>query len=552
MTSYAVVQNTNNHSVVATTTGAPTVSTSFTNTPAQNNLLLCTVINQTSTGAPVVSDTLNGNWTLLNSVTQGTSRGIFLFGMIAGASQPKPVSATLANQTIGMTIEEWSGNWRSLTGLVDTDSSNSTASSVTSLAPAPSTITTGGNGPDLVHTAIGFSTAPGTVTQPSFFTLGQTIGSSFLVTAYFANAATGTAITSSYTWSWVTARPPVALVTCLNSLLAESGTTSGASLSLSAGATAGSMTTGEVPSSASLSISDTSNGSPHIPGSGTAALWVTTQQPSVPPFDGNAWPQMAVLPFIPGEPYQAVTAQPSSASLSLAGSLLGAPHFNLDGTTGGSLSLSAGALPIPGHTDTPSASLSISSTASATFSVAAALSITSTTLGIPNFNLDTATAGMSLAATGSGGAGFGDVGTAALALSAAATGVPGVFDVAAASLVLSSSSNGSPAIPGTAGANLTLTTTSSGLVFTSASLNLASGSAGTPDIYQAPSASLALNQYARRFLPEDAYLTVTASPVTGKAFIVPRPCAIGITIGPRFTVGISIGPRATVTIGVSA
>ncbi len=175
--------------------------------------MLCSVINESSTTLPTISDT-NGNWTLLNSVTHSTTAVLCLFGKIAVASQPRAITATQATANIFMSLYEFSGNIANIALVVDSAATANTATAGTSTSGSqPSLTTTNSN--DLLLTQMGW---PSPITAPTAVTSGGTTlvagqsastGSIKLSDAYAIESATGTfnpywTWTGSHSWSQLT------------------------------------------------------------------------------------------------------------------------------------------------------------------------------------------------------------------------------------------------------------------------------------------------------------------------------------------------------------
>lgn len=194
----AVVQNTNQGS--ATT---PLV-VAYSSTPAQGNLLIATILNQSNATTPTVSDS-NGNWTLMDGIT-ANNLGVYIFAQIASASQPTSITADIGTGTLKMSLYEANGNLQILGSVRDVSGTGSSGTTdVTSTTTiAPSLVTTDAG--DLIMTAVGLAgTTGGSESFNSSFTLQQlnTGGAPRLVDGSRIPGATGT-----YTpiGSWTTAR----------------------------------------------------------------------------------------------------------------------------------------------------------------------------------------------------------------------------------------------------------------------------------------------------------------------------------------------------------
>ncbi|HEV2403225.1 MAG TPA: hypothetical protein VGS08_03410 [Candidatus Saccharimonadales bacterium] len=111
---YSLIQSTNN------ATGASPVTATYTSTPTQGNLILASVWNNTNSSALTsMQDGNSNNLTLLNSEARSTNQILFLYGMIATASQSKTITATLSGATIYMQIYEFSGNATTIANIID-------------------------------------------------------------------------------------------------------------------------------------------------------------------------------------------------------------------------------------------------------------------------------------------------------------------------------------------------------------------------------------------------------------------------------------------------
>jgi hypothetical protein len=204
---YTLIQGSNN------TNGASPVTLSFTNTPAAGNLMLCSVVNQSNTTVPTVSDT-NGNWTLLNSVAHSTTAVLCLFGKIAVTAQPRAITVTQSTSNIFLSLYEFSGNIASIASVLDRAATANTATAGTSTSGSqPSLTTTNPN--DLLFTQMGW---PSIITAPVAVTSGgaamvagqsASTGSIKLSDAYAVETTTGTfnpywTWTGSHSWSQLT------------------------------------------------------------------------------------------------------------------------------------------------------------------------------------------------------------------------------------------------------------------------------------------------------------------------------------------------------------
>lgn len=205
---YALVQGTNNN------VGASPLAVSFTNTPVAGNLMLCSIINQSSQTMPTVSDS-GGNWTLLNSKAHSTTSKLYLFGKIAVTAQPKAITATQAGDQFYMSLYEFSGNVAIITSIIDaSNSADNTAGGVTTTSGSqPSVTATNAN--DLLFTQVAW---PATVTAPSATASGgaamqagqsAVAGAIKLFDAYAFQATTGTfspyvTWTTAHSWTQMT------------------------------------------------------------------------------------------------------------------------------------------------------------------------------------------------------------------------------------------------------------------------------------------------------------------------------------------------------------
>lgn len=184
------------------------IGLSFTSTPAQGDLLLCLVYDTTSSTQPTVSDTLNGNWTFLKSESRSSTETIYLFGIIAAASQPILFTATQSGDTLWTSGFEFSGNAPSIGSIVDnTQIAGTTGSPATNSSVTPPSVTSVNPG-DLIFSVIAASGTSGssspTWTQ-NFSLLSTNPGgaTNLLWAGYLVPGAAGTY--SPYT-SWPTTR----------------------------------------------------------------------------------------------------------------------------------------------------------------------------------------------------------------------------------------------------------------------------------------------------------------------------------------------------------
>jgi hypothetical protein len=148
--SYSLVQSTNQ------AVGTSPVSVTFTDIPNQGNLILASIGERGSTAALSSVQDGNGNsLTLLNSKVGGGNYYIYLYGMIAFASQSKTMTVTASGVALSINIYELSGNASSIGGIIDNSqamgTNGSTATTSTS-GSQPSVTTT--NPDDLLFTQV--------------------------------------------------------------------------------------------------------------------------------------------------------------------------------------------------------------------------------------------------------------------------------------------------------------------------------------------------------------------------------------------------------------
>lgn len=193
---WAILQNTNQG------TGATPVSAVFGSTPAQNNLVWASVLNQSNANTPTVSDS-NGAWTLAAGIT-ANNQGAFVFYQIAAASQPTTITADIVTGTGKISVYEASGNLTTLGSVLDVTGTGSTGTTTvtdtSTIAPGV-TITDAG---DLIFTTVGMN---GLITSPavdSSFTLQQS-NTSAATRLIDATRIPGSIATYTPIFSWTSA-----------------------------------------------------------------------------------------------------------------------------------------------------------------------------------------------------------------------------------------------------------------------------------------------------------------------------------------------------------
>lgn len=177
---------------------------SFGSAPAQYDLLVALL--KTTSAFSAVSDTLNGNWSQAFIAKNGSGLWVPCCYMVAGASQPEAVEQSGA--TAYMDIYEFSGNSRSLVGVLDQAATNNGTGSNNSADLA--SITTGAsNGTELIIAACGLSGTSGTASPT--VNQGLTVGevnpastSAELMDGYLLTGAEST--TYDPEWTWTTSR----------------------------------------------------------------------------------------------------------------------------------------------------------------------------------------------------------------------------------------------------------------------------------------------------------------------------------------------------------
>jgi hypothetical protein len=500
-------------------------SISYASTPTPGNLLIAWVFDETSVSQPVVSDTLNGNWTLLGSgSTKGTaSIGLWAFGMLAAASQPKPVTVTRTGDTFEVALQEWSGNPNSLSGIVA--QSNIGSASSTTASSGAQIATSGTQAPyDLILTGMGTSnTIPSpTISDTNGWTYNEDVivpgGGVRLALGYLVPGAAGT---FNPVFNWTTnSRTSVQVVLALQAAIVLTGS---ASISLSAAVTGKPTLTSTASGSISLLAA------------------VSVAKPEQPTPD-NAAPTMW-LPFVPGRPRPQALRGTATASISLSAGALPAVA-----TGAASLSLSAASAGSPGFTSSGIGSLSISAgTVSGVqgFSGSAPASITlaAAATGKPALS---ATASGAIVLYGSevgGGTGAADLellggvigahsvgGTAPAFVSIAAGPVAPVIGVSGA-IALSASASGAPQFSGNG---------------STASVSLTASGAGTPSLTQMGYGDLELFGYCvgtgKSSITLAAFISVSAQVTSGAVDFGPSITVVNLTVvGPRYNVTLEAG-----------
>lgn len=187
---YSFVQSSNQNN------GTSPITTTFSATPTQGNLILVSVM--TSTGTISVQDGNSNVFTQLATVAN-SGRTLYLYGYIAGASQSTNVVVTRGTSTTYVNIYECTGNPSSLTGIVDISASTTDATTVTTTnGNQPSITTTNANDMVFSQVAVG-----GVLVAPSMTggTLLQSNTTGAEADGYQAETSTGTY--SPY-FSWTT------------------------------------------------------------------------------------------------------------------------------------------------------------------------------------------------------------------------------------------------------------------------------------------------------------------------------------------------------------
>jgi hypothetical protein len=163
---YSIIQSTNQSN------GASPQTTTFTNTPAQSNLILVSIIANGVAALGSVQDGNTNNLTSLNSNTDSLGTwAIYLYGMIATANQSKNIVVTATGLGLHVDIYEVSGNPTSVSNIIDNNQNNSGNSGSTTATSSQTyqQNVTSTNSNDLLFVQAGMKTA---VTSPAWTTSG--------------------------------------------------------------------------------------------------------------------------------------------------------------------------------------------------------------------------------------------------------------------------------------------------------------------------------------------------------------------------------------------
>jgi hypothetical protein len=187
-------------------------------TPVQGNAIVAWVQNVTNgTALTSVKDGNGNSFQLIISQPRTTGSMLYLYLLVAGASQSKTATATLSGASLAIDIFEYSNipNASTYSDMFEAMSSlSSTATTSSSAIPAISTYNPG----DMFMGGVGATSTMGTITQPTFWTVGYNTPSTLSTfgNAYVQSNAQG----YSMNFSWTTSKAFEAIQAVLSPKLA--------------------------------------------------------------------------------------------------------------------------------------------------------------------------------------------------------------------------------------------------------------------------------------------------------------------------------------------